>query len=85
MWPPIWDRLTSAANVSGVHFIKLELHDAAGKLLSSNFYWRGRVDNPDDLTALNQLPLVTLTAKAERQDNASRGHHTAAIRRRTSP
>ena len=61
--------IAAAANVSGVHFIKLELHDAAGKLLSSNFYWRGRVDNPDDLTALNQLPLVTLTAKAERQDN----------------
>ncbi|MGB7265360.1 MAG: glycoside hydrolase family 2 TIM barrel-domain containing protein, partial [Terracidiphilus sp.] len=52
-------------SVSPVHFIKLELRDAAGQLLSSNFYWRGQAGNPDDLTALNQLPMVALTAKAE--------------------
>ena len=47
-------------------FIKLELRDARGELISSNFYWLGqRLDHPDDLTALNQLPMVTLTAKVE--------------------
>ena len=51
-------------NVSEVHFIDLELHDAAGELISSNFYWQGQTSNPDDLTALNQMPMVTLTAKA---------------------
>jgi len=49
-------------NLSAVHFIKLELHDSAGKLLSSNFYWEPLAYNPDDLTALNQLPTVKLVA-----------------------
>ena len=52
-------------DVSAVHFIKLELHDAGGNLLSSNFYWRARTDDPDDLSPLNQMPMVTLTATAK--------------------
>ena len=56
------------ATVSAVHFIKLDLLDASGKELSSNFYWRALPGHPDDLTALNQLPVVTLEAKAERRD-----------------
>jgi len=52
-----------------VHFIKLDLRDAEGKLLSSNFYWRGRADDPDDLNALNQLPMVTLTVTAKEEDH----------------
>ena len=56
------------ATLSAVHFLKLELHDAKGNLLSSNFYWRALPDHPDDLTALNRLPMVTLEAKAERKD-----------------
>jgi len=54
---------------SAVHFIKLELRDAAGQLLSSNFYWRAQPDHQDDLTALNQLPMVTLNAKVAREDD----------------
>jgi beta-mannosidase len=50
------------ASVSAVHFIKLDLRDAAGRLLSTNFYWRAQTSSPDDLTALNQLPMVKLTA-----------------------
>jgi hypothetical protein len=57
------------ATLSSVHFIELELRDNAGQLLSSNFYWRAQPDHPDDLTALNQLPTVTLTARAERENN----------------
>ncbi len=53
------------AHLSAVYFVQLELRDAAGNLLSSNFYWQGQPDHPDDLTALNQLPMVTLTAKVE--------------------
>jgi len=53
------------ANLSAVHFIKLDLRDAAGKLISSNFYWRAAPSNPDDLAALNQMPMVTLDAKVE--------------------
>ena len=51
--------------LSAVHFIKLELHSSTGELLSSNFYWRALPEHQDDLTALNQLPMVTLTAKVD--------------------
>jgi hypothetical protein len=53
------------AALSAVHFIKLDLRDAAGQLLSGNFYWRALPGDPDDLTALNQLPMVRLTASVE--------------------
>jgi len=55
--------------VSSVHFIKLDLRDKAGRLLSTNIYWRAKPDHPDDLTALNQLPMVTLEAKVARESN----------------
>jgi hypothetical protein len=44
--------------LTDVHFIKLKLKDATGKLLSENFYWRGL--NMKDFTALNSLPKVTV-------------------------
>jgi Exo-beta-D-glucosaminidase Ig-fold domain/Glycosyl hydrolases family 2/Glycosyl hydrolases family 2, sugar binding domain/Glycosyl hydrolases family 2, TIM barrel domain len=56
------------ANLSAVHFVKLELHDAAGKLISDNFYWRGLPEQQDDLKGLASLPMVTLDAKATRND-----------------
>ena len=56
------------ATASPVHFIKLDLHDATGKLLSSNFYWRSLPEHPDDFNDLNKLPLITLEAKVENKD-----------------
>jgi hypothetical protein len=56
------------ANLSAVYFIKLELHDATGALLSDNFYWRAPPDHQDDLTPLNTLPSITLDAKLSRTD-----------------
>jgi len=53
------------ATVSAVHFIKLDLRDAAGQLLSTNFYWRAQPADPDNLAALNQMPMVKLTATVE--------------------
>jgi len=55
-------------NLSPVSFAKLELRDGSGKLLSENFYWRGPASKPNDLTALETLPVVTLAARAERRD-----------------
>jgi hypothetical protein len=65
--------------LSAVHFVKLELRSAAGELLSSNFYWPGAPDHPDDLTALNQLSMVTLTAKAEELEGKIAGQRLIAI------
>jgi len=56
------------AAVSPVYFVKLELRDAQGKLVSSNFYWRGTTEHPDDLTDLEKLPTVGLDVKAESKD-----------------
>ena len=56
------------AALSPVHFVKLELRDAGGKLLSDNFYWHATSPKVDDLTALNTLPKVTLEAEAVRRD-----------------
>jgi hypothetical protein len=53
---------------SAVKVLKLELDDAAGKAISSNVYWEGRKETPDDLTALNEMPKVTLTAEAATKD-----------------
>jgi beta-galactosidase/beta-glucuronidase len=53
------------ASLSPVYFIELELHDATGALISSNFYWRAQASHIDDLSALNQLPMVTLTANVK--------------------
>jgi hypothetical protein len=52
--------------ISSTHFLNLELRDAKGELVSSNFYWRGEPGYPDLLTDLNELPKVTLEAKVER-------------------
>ena len=53
-------------NVSPVHFVKLELRDRKGKLLSDNFYWR--TSQQDNFQDLNQMPAVTLDSKISRHD-----------------
>ena len=58
-WPP---------TLSPVHFVKLELRDAGGDLLSDNLYWRAVSTKPDDLIALGTLPVMTLAAQATRRD-----------------
>ncbi|HKV98572.1 MAG TPA: glycoside hydrolase family 2 TIM barrel-domain containing protein [Vicinamibacterales bacterium] len=57
------------SDLSGVHFVKLELWNSAGRKMSDNTYWRNAAA-PDDLTALNALPMVTLDAEVTRHDAA---------------
>ena len=59
-------------NLSPVYFVKLELRDLAGKLISDNFYWRALAGRQDDLRDLDQLPTVTLEAKVARHDAGGR-------------
>lgn len=68
------------ANVSNVHFLKLDLHDSTGKLLSTNFYWRAGSEHPDDLSDLNKLPGVTLEPTVERHDENGRCRMTVTLR-----
>jgi hypothetical protein len=46
-----------------VQFVKLELRDKAGKLLSDNFYWHSDYEKPEQLRALETLPSVKLDGK----------------------
>ncbi|MFA5329848.1 MAG: discoidin domain-containing protein [Prolixibacteraceae bacterium] len=49
--------------LSDVHFIKLQLKDRKGNVISDNRYWRGIKRN--DFTALNSLPKVKLKVKSK--------------------
>ena len=48
--------------------MKLELRDAAGKLVSDNFYWRALPANAVDYTALDKIASAQLDAKITRHD-----------------
>lgn len=52
-------RFTASAP-SGVYFIRLRLYDAAGELLSENFYWKNKAGNKNDYTQLGTLPQAAL-------------------------
>jgi len=54
------------AGLSAVHFVKTELRDGQGRMLSDNFYWRG--NNATNLTALNDLPPAPIEGKIQRHD-----------------
>ncbi|HEY0244049.1 MAG TPA: glycoside hydrolase family 2 TIM barrel-domain containing protein [Mucilaginibacter sp.] len=56
------------ASLTDVHFIKLELNSADGKLISDNFYWRALPEHADSLAALNNLPRVRLHIEVKRED-----------------
>ncbi|MEO6983620.1 MAG: sugar-binding domain-containing protein [Edaphobacter sp.] len=56
------------AALSRVHFLKLELHNAMGKLISDNFYWRAQPEHQDDLADLGKLSTVSLKAQVSRKD-----------------
>ena len=49
--------------ISELYFLKLDLSDASGKLLSTNFYWQNVAE--DDYAGLADLPTVTLTLQAQ--------------------
>jgi hypothetical protein len=56
------------ADLSAVHFVKLELRDRHNQLLSDNFYWRAAPNDTDNFQALNQLPEVPLDIRARSHD-----------------
>jgi hypothetical protein len=54
--------------LSPVHFVRLELDDSQGRLVSRNFYWRSLPEHPDDFRDLNRMAPVTLGATVARRD-----------------
>jgi hypothetical protein len=52
-------------DISKVYFLKLELKDAAGKMVSSNFYWlSSNGDEKADFTDLSKLPETNVNVTA---------------------
>jgi predicted GH43/DUF377 family glycosyl hydrolase len=64
--------VTFPSALSPVHFVKLELRDGQGHLLSDNFYWRSTPAQEDDFRALDTLPTVSLTVTAIRHDTGGK-------------
>jgi hypothetical protein len=58
--------------LSAVHFVKLELRGADGKVISENFYWRAMPEHQDDLRALGGMSTVALDASVIRRDVAGK-------------
>jgi beta-galactosidase/beta-glucuronidase len=56
------------ADLSSVHFVKLELKDAMGKLVSDNFYWRALPASVTDYTLLDKMASAQLDASITRHD-----------------
>ncbi len=55
---------TEGADISDVHFIKLNLTDKDGNTISDNFYWRS--NSGIDYTEINSLSKATLVLSSER-------------------
>ncbi len=58
--------------LSAVHFVKLELRDREGKLVSDNFYWRALPNSEDDFTDLQKMPMVSLDCQVARHDEGGK-------------
>jgi hypothetical protein len=54
-------------SLAGTHFVKLDLDDAQGKLVSSNFYWRAPAGGPETFLDLNRMAPVTLEAEVKQR------------------
>ncbi len=55
------------SELNAIHFIALVLKDPNGEVVSRNFYWRGAPSDPDNLKAMDTLPVATLTAQATKE------------------
>jgi mannosylglycoprotein endo-beta-mannosidase len=71
-----------SARISPVYFIKLELNDASGQLLSSNFYWQHVAQ--DQFEGLMNLPTVTLDAEASARADGDNTVLTVTLHNNTS-
>ena len=72
------------ADLSPVHFVKLELLDRDGRIISDNFYWRALPAHPDDFTPLQQLPTAVLESNMSRHDANGNCHLDVTLSNPTS-
>ena len=63
---------TLPEDLSAVYFVRLQLRDSSGKILSRNLYWKPNPSQGEDLTPLDELPVMHLTATVTRHDTNGR-------------
>lgn len=56
--------LSLPTDIKTVYFVKLHLLDAAGNIVSDNFYWKGPSSEVNNMKALDTMPVVRLQASA---------------------
>jgi hypothetical protein len=81
--------VTLPGNLSQVHFIKLELRDSLGKLVSENFYWRSKEDYTPGRTAtgpqyagfgdLSKLPKVQLSSTVTQRTEGGKNFYRVQV------
>ena len=59
-------------NIYPLYFVKLELRNPQGQIVSRNLYWKSMPSMHNDLTALDSLPTATLDATLARHDQGDR-------------
>ena len=59
-------QLNVSARISPLYFVKLDLMDGAGRLLSTNFYWQNVAQ--DDFTEMERLPKARVAVSATSLD-----------------
>ncbi len=69
----------SIEELTPLHFIRLELTDTHGNLISDNFYWRNGVKDLD-YTPLNTLPEATVSCKLVDKSKLAKGKMTLMVK-----
>ena len=59
----VYRRDAKAPKLSPVHFIRLELTDCDGRLLSDNFYWRAKLQVRSQLSAAGGRKVIRTTVR----------------------
>ncbi|MGC2618577.1 MAG: sugar-binding domain-containing protein [Acidobacteriaceae bacterium] len=60
--------LANPERLGSVYFVQLQLKDAQGNIVSRNLYWEPNPRGGQDLTRMDQMPPVKLTADIARHD-----------------
>lgn len=74
-------QLEVSARITPLYFIKLDLTDGTGKLLSTNFYWQHVAQ--DQFDGLNDLPTVVLNAQGDIRSEGEKTLLTVTLRNGT--
>ncbi len=67
-----------------MYLLVLELRDAGGTVVSRNVYWRNGTAAQDDLTAMDAMPVVELTASGSRVDRGGQTVVTVVLKNPTA-